>query len=332
MNNNFLTTKDAAEKLNRSTYSVHQYVKQGKLKPVYKDRWRADRTLLFREEDVEALKEQLIKPEGMTTGEVAKALGLHISTVINWLKTGELQAEKKMYRGVETNFISNEDFNRLKESYSKQDRLSIMTKDNQYALFQSFINEETGEFARLIHIENEELLTTDGRKIPLLDALNTGFKAKYLLNESDYITQRGTAVFKMSVQLNAVASLAYKVIDFFYLYLGPKNIKCHHDGQFLHIETKPAKITLIGEQIEQYHEEIKLLRKSVINGNTDLRHNGVLITSDVEKINFHVSSEQKDMLKTLAKEQKMSLDDYISTLVENHLQEIKVKEENEQPN
>lgn len=321
--NKLLSTKEVAALLSIAPITVHSYVRQGKLKPLYQDKWQNDKTLLFKIEEVEKLKAVTLKPEGMTTGEVAKALDVHISTVNKWVKSGELPAEKKLYKGLEKYFISLEDYEVLKNTYEKQERNSVWTKDRQFALFQSFINEETGEFARLINIEEkEELLTVDGRKILLEDAVNAGFKAKYNLNEQDYITQRGSATFRIPVQLNSIANLAYRVIDFFYIYVGPKNVKVTYAEQHLEIEVKPVMIKLINELQGQFIEELNLLSKTVFNGSTDIRHNGFLISSDIEKINFHVTNDQKNKLKKLAKTERVSLDDYIRTIVVKHISEL----------
>ncbi|MET3195282.1 helix-turn-helix domain-containing protein [Gottfriedia sp. OAE603] len=321
--NKLLSTKEVASLLSIAPITVHSYVRQGKLKPLYQDKWQSDKTLLFKIEEVEKLKAVMIKPEGMTTGEVAKALDVHISTVNKWVKSGELPAEKKFYKGLEKYFISLEDFEVLKNTYEKQERNPIWTKDRQFALFQSFINDETGEFARLINIEEkEELLSVDGRRILLEDAINAGFKAKYQLNELDYITQRGTATFRLPVQLNAIANLGFRGIDFFYMYVGPKNVKVSYSEQHLEIEVKPVMIKLISELQGQFSEELNLLQRVVVNGDAQIRHNGFLISSDIEKINFHVTNKQKSKLRDLAKTEGMSLDDFIRTIVEKHINEL----------
>lgn len=66
-----VTTKEAATILNVKPSTIHKYVREGKIKPVYEENWQIDATKLFYLEDVERLKNKNKKP-GITTGEAAE--------------------------------------------------------------------------------------------------------------------------------------------------------------------------------------------------------------------------------------------------------------------
>lgn len=51
-----IKTSEAAEILQVKVSTVHKYVKEGKLKPVYEDDWQIDTTKLFYEDDILDLK------------------------------------------------------------------------------------------------------------------------------------------------------------------------------------------------------------------------------------------------------------------------------------
>ncbi|MGR9635438.1 helix-turn-helix domain-containing protein [Bacillus cereus] len=64
-------TKEAAKQLNIAESTLHKYVKDGLIKPVYDD-WKQDGSRLFYVDDIERLAESIKKPKGITISELAK--------------------------------------------------------------------------------------------------------------------------------------------------------------------------------------------------------------------------------------------------------------------
>ncbi|MFT9493875.1 MULTISPECIES: helix-turn-helix domain-containing protein [Bacillota] len=291
-NSDMLTTKEAARILNVKPTTIHKYVREGKLKPVYTDGWQIDATKLFYTADIEALKKELQKP-GITTGEAADLLGIHITTISQYIQKGIIKAGKKLYRGREIYFIEPEEIERFKSVYDqkkKREQKNFFDKETGFAWFQSFIDSKGNSNNRILPNDEGEpyLNTEDGKQIHIDKVLLLGFQPVFQIPDIDYISKRGYAKFKFSISENF-----YSIITYFYKYLGPKNMKVAvNEDQSITVEVKPF---FLREQLNS--EEIKELNKSLVEGSIICRYDGILVNSDLETITVAVPADLKDLVK-----------------------------------
>ncbi|USK62470.1 helix-turn-helix domain-containing protein [Peribacillus asahii] len=318
-NEKLLTTKEVAEKLEVKTATILKYVKDGKLTPFNDDPYQIDTTKLFKEVDVVQFQRENKKP-GLTTGEAAKELEIHPQTLKSYIKSGELKAQKHLYKGKEMYFISRDDFENFRDMYeeSKQeDMKEFFFKKDAYtlALFQLFRNEHTHEYARLMKLNKKgegSFLTSDGRIIDFTEREATEFLPINMIEDVPYILKKGFAIFEFELRED-IMSPVFKVIDLFYRSAGLKNMKLVVKDSIIHVEVRPTKL-----EIEpQYHqEEIQVMKERIIEGKVTYGPGRVLINSDVQPINITVPLQLKNRLKKDAKEAGMSMDEYVLSIIE----------------
>jgi transposase len=306
-----LSTKEVAKRLDVTVTTIYQYVKNKKLIPVYED-WSVDETMLFYESDVEEIENQ--KPNGYSTTQVAKILGVHQTTISKQIKEGKIHADKVRYRGRMTYFVQEDVLRELEQTYSSHNKYSVFYHPKwQYYLFQSFLNEQTKEKARIIEFTKESgiLLTDSGEKIDLKDMKQNGFiplerfQDKKMINKPSYVHFR----FEQPASLH---SFVYEVIESFYRSVGHRNIKMHEGDGVINIYIKPFLL-------KQNDEYFALLEEHLISGKVTRRHNGILLDSGVERITIYPSTNQKKKMKRLADNKGITMNEFILDILDDYL-------------
>ncbi|MDC3424232.1 helix-turn-helix domain-containing protein [Aquibacillus sp. 3ASR75-11] len=328
INGKYLTTKQVAEELNVSVPTIYKYVKEKKLRPVYEDKWQIDETLLFRPEDVEQVKESLTKP-GLTTGEVAKELGVHPTTVASYINQGILSATKQLYMGRELYFISEAELESFKEHNTFQknrEKKQFFTKDKKYFLFQRMQNKEESILGRIMDLDGDKgkVVTEEGRTIPLSNLENEGFTRVETFKEKKYITKRGYAYFQFHLP-NHISSPIFDIIEMFYREIGFKNIRLTVNDGIMDLEVKPVLLSSIVESTNPH--EIKILKDHIKRGTVSVRHNGVLIDSEIEPLVVPIPTKLKEDLKDAADKQGITLEKYVLGLLQEKMYQYKIGEE-----
>lgn len=313
-----IKTSQAADILEVKVSTIHKYVNEGKLKPVYEDNWQIDTTKLFYEDDVLKLKNELIKP-GITTGEAAEFLGLHITTISQYIQKGIIHAQRKPYKGRELYFIEPKELERVKSELSQQKQNApkdFFDRKQKLVWFQALQNEGTGEFGRILLNEEmePELITNQNRKIPYDDITRSGFVPVYQLADDKYIHKKGYALFELPYEFNLGATI-YKVMDEFYKIAGPKNMKVLVFNQKILVEVKPVLLPIIDNQ-----NMIDVLTSTVKKGEVYVRHNGVYIDSEIETITFSLSSDLKQQIKEDAEKNNVNMEDYVLMIIKEKYQ------------
>ncbi|RBP85972.1 helix-turn-helix protein [Cytobacillus firmus] len=307
-----ITTNEASEILKVKPSTIHKYVKQGELKPVYEDNWHIDNTKLFYKEDVEELKKKKGKP-GITTGEASKLLGLHTATIFQYIQQGLLAAEKKLYKGREFYFIAPEELERFKSFYEEQKRnegKDFYDKNKNYAWYQEFLSPE-GKDSNFLLL-NEELQpylqSQNGEQIPYEEIENAGYKPVKKISDIGYKTQKGFAKFEFTESKEF-----YRTMGLFYSKLGPKNLKVFLEkDNKITVEVKPI---LIKEYIPG--NIFSLLEKSIVEGDISKRLEGVYIDSDLEVLAIAIPSKLKKKIKEDSAESKKTIEELVVSILKN---------------
>lgn len=308
-----ITTSEAAELLSVKPSTIHQYVKAGKIKPVYEENWQIDATKLFYKNDIELLKKQLEKP-GITTGEAAELLGVHPTTVSLYINQGELHAEKKKYRGRNIFFISPKEIERFKSEYinvKKRERKEYYDKETGYAWFQSFKDRKGNANNRILVDEDGQpfLLTSEGEKILYAEIDKKGYKPVNPIKDIPYKNKRGFAKFRFSE-----TEAFYQIVELFYKYLGPKNTKILlDDNREIEVMVRPV---LIEEIINE--DVYKVLKEALIEGEVTKRIDAIYIDSDVEILAIAAPSNLKQKIKADAEEQNLTMEELVIRILNQY--------------
>lgn len=315
---NYITTKEVAQRLNKSISTIYRYVNEKKLQPVYEDKWQIDSSLLFREGDVDLLmNEQQTKP-GYTTGEVATKLSKHPSTIAMYIKTGKLKTEKKEYKGRILNFISEQELDRLKKEIIKNENeyLNIYDKQHNVYLYQSF-RDHNGNRARIMNLGDSGFAELENGSRVSAERLNElGFLPLYQLKPQKYVTKKGNVHFHFEKNSNLVSN-HLNIIETLILCMGEKNVKIRKEESGLAVFVKPGLLTIN----QKAYPSLDVLKSHLISGNITQRHDGILIQTNYTQILSQVQKEIKQELKYRAHTNKMTLDDYIESILIKHLNE-----------
>ncbi|WP_078557135.1 helix-turn-helix domain-containing protein [Bacillus alkalicellulosilyticus] len=315
----YIKTKEVAEILKVTVATVYKYVKEKKLKPVYEDSWQIDETLLFRPEDVEQLKEELTKP-GYTTGDVAKELGIHPTTVAIYIKKGILKAEKQKYQGRELYFISEVELKNFKDRTKKtrSDSKQFYTRDLTYFLFQSYHNDSTHDFGRIVEVNDNDctLVTLTGKEIQLSQDSTHGFKSQYKLIDKPYNTKKGYVKFLFPKPLN-ISHAIYETIEQLLVAAGPQNCKLTQTEDSILFEIKPTFIEI--NDVDLFTRMSTILKHGVKEGEVFIRHDGIFLKGNLVPLTIHVPKNFKEQLKKNAHKADMTLEEYGYTLMKERL-------------
>lgn len=304
-----VTTEEAAKMLDVKKTTILKYAKDGDLTPVYKNHY-IDRTKLFYKDDIEKLQKQLVKP-GLTTSEAGNMLGVHSGTILQYIQLGQLKAERKEYRGKIFNFIPFEELERFKSVYEemkKSEGKEFYDKKTKYAWFQEF-QDHSGNHSHFIKLdENGQpyLHTADEQKIPYKAIKNSGYEPFRTIPNPGYINKKGFARFEFTV-----TETFCSIMNTFYQYLGPKNIKVFLvDNQQVAVEVKPI---LIKEELAS--EELQLLEESVVEGSVTKRLDGFYIDSDLEIIQIAAPSRLKEKVREDAEREGLTMEEFVLKII-----------------
>lgn len=314
-NRKMIKTSEAAELLNVKPSTIHKYVKEEKLQPVYETNWHIDATKLFYLDEVQALKEKFMKP-GITTGEAASLLGLHPTTVNLYIQKNELKAEKKEYKGRSVYFIDPEELERFKSAYEdtkKREKRNFYDKETGYAWFQSF-NDSKGQVNGriLLNESSQPYLSTPDGNIPYEDIAKSGYSPTYEIKDVKYISRIGFARFEFPE-----SPQTYRIMDVFYDLLGPKNIKVTlTDERIIDVEIKPI---LIEETISE--SDYEFLETHLQQGDITKRLEGIFIDSELEILSVPIPSKLKLWIRKEAKEKEITIEELVVKILKEKYDE-----------
>ena len=140
-----VTTNEVVDLLGVSKQTIYNYVKSGKLKLVYDD-WQIDGTMKFYLDEINQLRPQTEKPEGLTVLEMSNMIGVSKATIHQYIRAGKISSKKEYYKGRNTIFIPNDEANKLKTTIKNAvNKKSFFTKDLQYFLFGLYVIPHSNE-------------------------------------------------------------------------------------------------------------------------------------------------------------------------------------------
>jgi len=292
-----------------SKQTIYNYIADGKLTPINKDDWYIERRYEFDLEDVNRLKQEL-EPPGLTTSEVAALLEISQTTVNKLIRSGQLKAFKKEFRGKIYNFVTEDDvqeFQLNNEIEARPSKKHFFDKDRNITLFQPFVKqgENQTELARIITITDEkiEALTEHDEVLTFEQLLDNGFIPAYEVKELKQNTKEGYATLKFKAP-KFIKSNLYSIIDVIYQQVSPANMrieKAPNEDEVYLVEIKPSLI-----KTDNLTEILDLFQSVLIKGEVKKRKSGIYIDSDIEIIRLRVSKKQKKQLSILMKEKGYS--------------------------
>lgn len=318
-----LNTKEAAKKLNIAESTLHKYVKDELIKPVYDD-WKQDGSRLFYVDDIERLAESIKKPKGITISELAKKLGKTKTYIQKHIKLGNLSAEKIVYRGKQTFLIDSVEAKKFieKVSVGSGSRHFINIDGKDYFLYQLLENRVTNNTARVIDIEIGKVLT-DCNEVKDLEAiLNEGFYPKVYIEKGRGFTTKKVVTFTFPFPQNFDDKI-YNIIDWLYAHINGSNITINIKEEKILVTIKPI---IISTQINNCQEEINFMKKFITEGSISVRDEKIILSSEWDGISFYLRHFEKEKLKKNAKKKGISMEQLCEDLIRECLSKMETEE------
>ncbi|WP_242320197.1 helix-turn-helix domain-containing protein [Bacillus cereus group sp. BfR-BA-01349] len=318
-----LNTKEAAKKLNIAESTLHKYVKDELIKPVYDD-WKQDGSRLFYVDDIERLAESIKKPKGITISELAKKLGKTKTYIQKHIKLGNLSAEKIVYRGKQTFLIDSVEAKKFieKVSVGSGSRHFINIDGKDYFLYQLLENRVTNNTARIIDIEIGKVLT-DCNEVKDLEAiLNEGFYPKVYIEKGRGFTTKKVVTFTFPLPQNFDDKI-YNIIDWLYAHIKGSNITINIKEEKILVTIKPI---IISSQINNCQEEINFMKKFITEGSISVRDEKIILSSEWDGISFYLRHVEKEKLKKNAKKKGISMEQLCEDLIRECLSKMETEE------
>ncbi|MCU7679259.1 helix-turn-helix domain-containing protein [Bacillus thuringiensis] len=318
-----LNTKEAAKQLNIAESTLHKYVKDELIKPVYDD-WKQDGSRLFYVDDIERLAEAIKKPKGIIISELAKMVGKTKTYIQKHIKLGNLSAEKIVYRGKQTFLIDSVEAKKFIEKVSvgsgSKHFINIDGKD--YFLYQLLENRVTNNTARIIDIEIGKVLT-DCNEVKDLEAiLNEGFYPKVYIEKGRGFTTKKIVTFTFPLPQN-FDDKVYNLIDWLYAYINGSNLTINIKEEKIIITIKPI---IISTQINNCQEEISFMKKFITEGSISVRDEKIILSSEWDGITFYLRHFEKEKLKKNARKKGISMEQLCEDLIRESLSKMETEE------
>lgn len=323
MNNKLLTTEQVANLAGMTRNSIYYYIQKGSLSPVYKDKWQQDGTLLFDEEAVEEFLETH-KRKGMSTGEVAKLLGVTNPQVLSFIEKGWLKSERVSYGKMERNFIPEQALEDFKAAHADKIRKEkrMITKDKRYAIYQLLVEPLSSQYGRIVSIQDDGLdgmvQFANGSMLTLGECKQRGYEPAYEMSKTHYSKKPGTVTLQTEIPSN-IGHTFYKIIDMLYQSLGTKNVKVDWSDDSIRLYVKPMLMELSDKERELKSSVCESITDYIIEGTCLERHNGWLFYNHLESLNCFVKSDTKQALLEKASEQNITLTELLQTIIENYV-------------
>ncbi|WP_144529578.1 helix-turn-helix domain-containing protein [Bacillus mobilis] len=318
-----LNTKEAAKQLNIAESTLHKYVKDELIKPVYDD-WKQDGSRLFYVDDIERLAEAIKKPKGITISELAKMVGKTKTYIQKHIKLGNLSAEKIVYRGKQTFLIDSVEAKKFieKVSVGSGSKYFMNIDGKDYFLYQLLENRVTNNSARIIDIEIGKVLT-DCNEVKDLEAiLNEGFYPKVYIEKGRGFTTKKVVTFTFPLPQN-FDDKVYNLIDWLYAYINGSNLTINIKEEKIIITIKPI---IISAQINNCQEEISFMKKFITEGSISVRDEKIILSSEWDGISFYLRHFEKEKLKKNARKKGISMEQLCEDLIRESLSKMETEE------
>jgi DNA-binding transcriptional MerR regulator len=315
-----ISTEEASKLLGVTKHTIYRYEKEGKLSPIFKYTWHKEGSKFYYKEDVERLRQQE-EVEGLKVKDVAERLHVSVSTVMKYIKEEKLIARKEQYKGKDTFFIEEEHFQEFQKKFeqpvTKRKEFVLKKGKEKYVLFQLFHHPQTNQKGRLIEMASSKgnILLEDERMVSLSDALKQGFVPVEQVAKQAYNSKRGYVTFSFPKPLFIYATV-YKIMDLFYRHCGSENIRMEVKEKTIEVEVKPTYFPLSPMEIEA---EVQYLQQYVQEGQVIIRPNGLFLESDTETITFHVSKQEKAVIKQLCEQRGIGQEEFILSILRQYM-------------
>jgi transposase len=329
-NQEYYTTKEVANMIEKSVPTIHKYVEQGKLTPV-EDLWGGHRGLLFEKEQIERfIQEMPNEKPGLTLNEAADHLQTNRSTVQTYLNEGLIPYTKQESHGREVTFIKQTDlkeFSELGSARLQNDRLKqrhFFNRKKKEAVFQRFSSPTIPE-ARLFRRGLGEWYffvpqtdqTLSYKELSYEEGIyEHKLKADYPVEFGKRSGTPGYAKMKMPLRY----SLTYQFVDLLYQYAHVANMYMDIEKDRLIVLVKDCVFFDVSEELASF------IKSRTEQGQVRFQRGVLAIESEEETLSVRLSRETKQWIKQFADENGTSMQDIASQIIEDRFIKVKNQE------
>lgn len=322
-----IDAEEVANILGVSKVTVYRYVNDGRITPINFEDWQIDQRYEFDINDVIKFKDSLEKKDGLTTFEAAERIGCNVQTILKNIREGNIKAEKRKYKGLMRNFISEEEVERFKKVYAHTQQTHFIKDKKCYLLqpYKKVIKDNngnvigTGELARIMHLDErgEGAAWTETEQQKDLKELLNNYRPVTEMVIKKRNNKKGYAVLRLPKPAQVKSSI-YNTIDYIQSEVGINNIKISleskDENEYILLEVKPTFLPL---SMEKDRDIIDCISSHIVSGKVIVRDTEIYLDSDLEPIQTYVSSKTKENLEEQAKNRGIHLNELVREILEN---------------
>lgn len=303
-----------AEFLGVSLQTVYTYIKNGIIVPENLDSWQIDSQYIISQEEADRVKE-LLRPDGLTTREVAELVGCEQRHVIDAINEGKLNVKVRDITKRKQYFVQDdEQLEQFKRSFKQEMKKSIKYHDPQKKLylFQSFFHRADGTMARIMNLEEEKSIAIDqfAKNISLEDLKKKYEPARKYVHKKP-IHKPGYVDFEFILPSHTKA-LTYDVIEYIIEEIGINNVVINIEEEKIKFSVKPSLLP-IGSFIDD--EVTGHLKRSLVKGSIIERKQDIYLDSDDRRVSGIVSTDVQERIQEMAKSEGISMEEMVGKLL-----------------
>src|SRR5690625_305565 len=246
-----MNATELARYLELSVQTVYTYIQNGVIVPDNIDSWQIDNQYIISEEEAERVKE-LLRPDGLTTREVAERVGCEQRHVITAIEEGRLNARVRDITQRKQYFIQeDEKLEQFKQWFHHQHQQEMKISDSQKKLylFQSFYHKTDGTLARITDLNDLSQVATNekGAKISI-EQLQEEYEPVHRYNQQKPIHKPGYCILDF-IYPSHVKALTFDFIELVIGEIGINNCDIVIDENRITFSLKPTLLQIDEDMI-----------------------------------------------------------------------------------
>lgn len=304
-----------AKYLGVSLQTIYTYIKNGVIVPENLNSWQIDNQYIISDEEAGRVKE-LLRPDGLTTKEVAEEIGCEQRHVISAIDEGRLNAKVRDITKRKQYFVQEDELlDEFKRSFKEEHKRVTKWHDSQHKLylFQSFFHRTSGTIARIMNLDDLSQVATDqyGAAISI-DKLQAEYDTVHEYKQIKGINKPGMCEIHFMLPSH-VRALTYDFIEYVISEVGISNVDIKVEERTIIFSVKPS----LYQKSDFFNDElIGHVRRNLQKGQLIERKNDFYLDSNDRRINGIVSLDVQQEIHTKAKNEGVSVEEMVGRLLE----------------
>ncbi|WP_100401067.1 helix-turn-helix domain-containing protein [Bacillus sp. FJAT-44742] len=323
MSKSYYVSKDLAELLNITEATIYKYIREGKVVPYNKDSWQIDGEYRFSEEEALKLVDAQEEKPGLSTKDIADQLGITSYTVTRHIKSGELPADMKKYKGLERYFVKEEDFKVYASRILRNKQEKLYDETLGFYLFQPLYEQDGTLAARVLQLDETIIQSISGEQLSEEEAKSLiPKKGMDSLFNGKKVRKPGFVTFSFPASDNIHSSF-YSFMDYVMNEVGLQNIMVQQDPSGITFSVRSFDLSFPEE--ERHFTIDGMINKYMTQGSFLTREDSIYLNSEIEMIQAFIKASTKKKLKQEATKEGLSMNEFVGSILDRIYNEEKLR-------